>query len=65
MHKNFPGRESAIFDHVQTVRSRYNAGILTGGEVPTTLSVRYDEKGKVVAARGKKKKVAKKKAKKA
>lgn len=60
MHVNFPGRESAVFDHVAAVRSRYNAGILTKGEVPKVRSVRYDEKGKEISGRSKGKKAAKK-----
>lgn len=56
--KNFPGRESAIFDHVQAVRNRFNNGLLTKGKAPATPSVRYDESG---AVRGKTKKVVKKK----
>jgi len=67
--KNFPGRESAIFDHPGTVRTRYNVGLLTKGKVPATLSVRYDEQGNETSARGKskvaKKVVAKKTTKKA
>lgn len=55
MHTNFPGRESAVFDAVSAVRSRYNAGLLTSGEKPKVRSVRYDEKGKEVSGRGKKK----------
>ena len=58
MHVNFPGRDSAVFDHVAAVRSRYNAGILTKGEAPKVRSVRYDEKGKETT--GRKPKVAKK-----
>jgi len=61
--KNFPGRESAIFDHVQAVRYRYNKGALTKGKTPVVESVRYGADGNVASARGKstKKKVAKKK----
>jgi hypothetical protein len=64
MHVNFPGRESAVFDHVAAVRSRYNAGILTKGEVPKVRAVRYDEKGKEITgrAKGKKKAASKKEA---
>jgi len=50
---NLPGRESAIFDHVQAVRNRYNKGILTKGKAPATPSVRYGENGEVVSTRGK------------
>ncbi len=59
MHVNFPGRDSAVFDHVAAVRSRYNAGILTKGEVPKVRSVRYDEKGKEISGRAKGKKAKK------
>jgi len=59
--KNFPGRNSAIFDHVQAVRNRYNNGLLTKGKAPVKPSVRYDENGEVVSARGATKKVVKKK----
>ena len=61
LKKNFPGRNSAIFDAVQAVRNRYNKGILTKGKAPATLSVRYDEDGNVCTARGATKKIAKKK----
>ncbi|MFH1717292.1 MAG: hypothetical protein ABIF19_08085 [Planctomycetota bacterium] len=61
MHTNFPGRESAIFDHPGVVRTRYNAGLLTKGQVPKVRSVRYDEKGQEVSGRkAKVKKVVKK-----
>lgn len=61
--KNFPGRESAIFDHVQAVRNRFNKGALTKGKTPVVESVRYGTDGTVVTARGKsaKKKVVSKK----
>jgi|GEM_PF-5160345 len=66
--KNFPGRDSAIFDHVQSVRNRYNKGALTRGKTPAVESKRYAADGSVCTARGstvKKAKKTKKKAKKA
>jgi hypothetical protein len=64
--KNFPGRDSAVFDHVAAIRNRYNKGILTKGVLPKVPSVRYGEDGETVSARGKTKVVKKtKKSKKA
>lgn len=45
MHKEFPGRQSKVFDGVQSVRTKYNKGGLTGGEVPKTQSIRYGDDG--------------------
>jgi len=56
LQKNFVGRDSEIFKHVQAVRNRYNKGHLTQEKVPTTLSVRYDKDGNVCTARGASKK---------
>lgn len=50
--KNFPGRDSAIFDHVQSVRNRYNKGALTKGKTPVVESKRYGKDGDVLTARG-------------
>ena len=41
MKAEFPGRKSKVFDCVQTVRNRYNKGVLTGGKVPKVQSRRY------------------------
>jgi hypothetical protein len=43
---NFPGRDSAIFNYVHTVRGRYNRGLLTKGVAPKVKSVRYDGQNK-------------------
>lgn len=48
--KEFPERHSAVFDHVRIVRTRYNRGILTGGEVPDQQSRQFDKDGNAVAA---------------
>ena len=66
MHREFPGRASAIFDRVQAVRNRYNKGGLTRGVVPKRQSRRYGSDGKVVEVKpgpqaGKGKKAAPKK----
>lgn len=45
MHKEFPGRGSKVFDAVSAVRSKYNAGGLTGGEAPKVRAVQYDDAG--------------------
>lgn len=55
MKKEFPGRMSKIFDHVQMVRNRYNKGALTKGAVPARESQRYGSAGGIVTARGKEK----------
>jgi hypothetical protein len=47
MKEEFPGRKSAIFDAVQTVRNRYNKGAFTKGEIPKQQSVRAEEKSSV------------------
>lgn len=46
MQSEFPGRKSKVFETVNTVRSRYNRGILTKGKVPKVQSKRYDVGGK-------------------
>ena len=43
MKKEFPGRKSAIFDHVQLVRNRYNKGALTKGITPKRKSARHGD----------------------
>jgi len=43
MKKEFAGRKSAIFDHVQLVRNRYNKGALTQGNVPKRKSARHGD----------------------
>lgn len=45
MNKEFPGRDSKVFGSVSAVRSKYNAGGLSGGEAPKVRSVSYDENG--------------------
>lgn len=45
LNKEFPGRNSAVFGRVQSVRSAYNRGILTKGEIPKTPSVRWGKDG--------------------
>lgn len=47
MHNEFPGRESKVFDRVQSVRTKYNKGGLTRGVVPSIQSVPYDAEGNV------------------
>jgi len=49
MHKEFPGRESKIFDQVQAVRNKYNKGGFKSVGVPAVLSQRYDEQGNVAS----------------
>lgn len=44
MNRNFPGRNSAVFNHVQRVRREYNSGKLLGKK-PRRQSHRYDEDG--------------------
>jgi len=61
LQKNFVGRDSEIFKHVQSVRNRYNRGGLTKGVVPKIQSVRYDDEGNETTARGASKKASKKK----
>jgi hypothetical protein len=46
MQSEFPRRKSKVFETVNTVRSRYNRGVLTKGEVPKVQSKRYDVGGK-------------------
>lgn len=53
----FPGRDSAIFNHVATVRTRYNKGLLTKGEVPKVASSAYVDGVKKTARTTTKKKV--------
>lgn len=43
MKKEFPGRKSEIFNHVQLVRNRYNKGALTKNAIPKRESVRHDD----------------------
>ena len=43
MKKEFPGRKSEIFNHVQLVRNRYNKGALTKGKVPGRQAKRHDD----------------------
>lgn len=43
MKKEFPGRKSEIFNHVQLVRNRYNKGALTKGTIPKRESVRHGD----------------------
>lgn len=45
LNKEFPGRGSAIFGRVQSVRSQYNRGVLTKGEAPTNKSMRWGKDG--------------------
>ncbi|WP_432799650.1 hypothetical protein [Poriferisphaera sp. WC338] len=52
MHKEFPGRESLVFDRVSSVRNKYNNGGLTGGIIPAKESFSYDEDGNVREGRG-------------
>ncbi|GAG51469.1 unnamed protein product, partial [marine sediment metagenome] len=47
--KNFPGRDSEIFNHVQAVRNRYNKGALSHGKPPVVESKRYDKAGNVTS----------------
>ena len=47
MNREFPGRNSAIFNAVTGVRRKYNLGGLTKGEIPKKQSVAYDEDGNV------------------
>lgn len=56
--KEFPGKESKVFSAVSTVRSRYNRGILSKGELPKAPSHAYDEDGNAIV-RGEKKATAK------
>lgn len=51
MHKEFPGRGSTVFDHVQGVRTKYNKGGLSGNVAPKTQSKRYDSDGAVIPPR--------------
>lgn len=43
MKREFPGRKSEIFNHVQLVRNRYNKGALTKNAVPKRQSVRHGD----------------------
>ncbi len=43
LKKEFPGRESGVFNNVQGVRTKYNQGGLTRGEVPSVISHRYED----------------------
>jgi hypothetical protein len=43
LKKEFPERHSKVFEAVATVRSRYNKGLLTKGEVPKTQSSHYNK----------------------
>ena len=43
MKKEFPGRKSEIFNHVQLVRNRYNKGALTKGKAPGRQSKRHGD----------------------
>ncbi len=56
MLAEYPDRDTAYFDHVQPVRSKFNRGGIPGqkGEAPDTPSTRYDEDGKPQAARARK-----------
>lgn len=49
MHREFPGKASAIFDRAQLVRNRYNKGALTRGKLPKIQSHCYDDDGNKVA----------------
>lgn len=48
LNQEFPGRDSAIFGRVQSVRARYNSGGLTGGTAPAVASTPFDATGSVV-----------------
>jgi len=58
MNRAFPGRDSAVFQHVALVRGRYRRGALHGGGTHKGESFRYlrEEDGTIVRAtpRGKK-----------
>ena len=41
MHSEFPERKSKIFDYVNVVVSRYNAGVLSKGVKPKTKLPKY------------------------
>lgn len=45
MQSEFPGRKSKVFEAVNTVRCRYNRGILTKCQVPKVQSKQYDRNG--------------------
>lgn len=51
MKKEFPGRKSKVFDMVNSVRTKFNKGGLTKGEVPKVESVPYDEDGNITEVR--------------
>ncbi len=46
MYSEFPGRKSKVFAQVATCRSRYNRGVITGGEPPKIQSNPYNKEEK-------------------
>lgn len=51
MKKEYPGRDSAVFDSVAYVRRQFNQGILTRGMKPKYESHAYDAEGNVQEGR--------------
>jgi hypothetical protein len=51
MKSEFPGRESAVFDRIQAMRFKYNAGGMTGGVQPKVQSNRYDGDGEIIVVK--------------
>jgi len=54
MEDEFPGRKSAVFNRVNSVRNSYNKGKLTKSVVPEIISQRFDASGAVIAGRTRK-----------
>ena len=52
LRKEYPGRDSAVFDAVQYVRRQFNAGVLTRGMKPKWTCYKYDAEGNRVEGRG-------------
>jgi hypothetical protein len=52
MKKEFPNRDTKVFDHVQSARNKYNKGGFNKGTPPNVQSVRYGEDGEQVTSRG-------------